>query len=401
MKYLSYEGLQYLYGKILTRLGLKVDVTGGDISETVIETLDTVEDKYPIPATGESVKRFLGKTLTFLRNIRPLTENINIYVSTTGSDILGNGTSASPFRTIQYAIDTLPKDFGGYFATITVSSGTYNEDITISGFTGTLQFILLGNVTTGSITVGNARVVCTASTVCTFSIKYLYVTASGRFDSFASVGITTTGYIENQPVYGGKASIVLNRGDVYISGPITLTGNTDVGIASIAVSRIYFSTVSGSGFNVGLFVANGSIIYVGVSNSISATNKAQPSSGGMIINANGTQISDDITAGLSCTWGTIRSGYVRHGNLNGAAMISINMRVESTSALTAGNMYTISGFPAPAISSFSTISVCTDMPGRTAECWLNLNGAISFKPNVNVAAGTWNITFSATYKTNS
>ncbi len=77
----------------------RVDVIGGDISETVIETLDTVEDKISSTGRRESVKRLFGKCLTFLKNIRPLTSDISVYVSTTGSDITGDGTQSNPFKT--------------------------------------------------------------------------------------------------------------------------------------------------------------------------------------------------------------------------------------------------------------------------------------------------------------
>jgi len=113
----------------------RVDATGGDISETVIETLETTEDKYPVPAAGESVKRFLGKVLAFLRNIRPLTSGITIYVSTSeGSDTTGDGSEMSPYASITKALSVVPKDLGGYKATVFVADGTYSENITISGF---------------------------------------------------------------------------------------------------------------------------------------------------------------------------------------------------------------------------------------------------------------------------
>ncbi|WP_313583369.1 tail fiber protein [Lacrimispora sp.] len=39
----------------------RVKSDGGDISETVIETLENVDEKFPIPSKGERVKVFLGK----------------------------------------------------------------------------------------------------------------------------------------------------------------------------------------------------------------------------------------------------------------------------------------------------------------------------------------------------
>ena len=404
MKYLSYEGLQHLYSKILTRLGLKVDATGGDISETVIETLDTVEDKYPVPAAGESVKKFFGKVLTFLRNIRPLTGDANIYVSTTGSDILGDGTQSNPFKTIQFAINTLPKDFGGYFATLNISPGTYVEDIIVSGFTGTLQFTLLGNVATGSITIGNARLLCTASAIYTLTIRYLNVVATGRFDSFSSVAITTTDYVAGQPGIGNKSSIVANRGDIYISGPITLTGNTDIGISASAISRIYFSTVSGTGFNIGAIVGTGSVITCGTPNgmSISAITPILRNGAGVFTYASGTQISGPISSGLSCTWGTISGGYYRNGNEGGVAQIIVNLRITLTQSLTAGTAYNIRGLP-HILDNSIYIACSVDDYYRTKICYILNNGPtesmINFTPLINLTAGlTQN--FSTTYITN-
>ena len=53
------------------------------------------------------------------------TANKTLYVATTGCDTTGDGTSAKPFSTIQKALDSLPKNLGGYIVTISVSAGTY------------------------------------------------------------------------------------------------------------------------------------------------------------------------------------------------------------------------------------------------------------------------------------
>lgn len=62
-----------------------------------------------------------------------LTNNLNIYVSTTGSDTTGDGSSGKPFRTIQHAIDIVPPVLNGKSVSINVSAGTYDEDIVIEG----------------------------------------------------------------------------------------------------------------------------------------------------------------------------------------------------------------------------------------------------------------------------
>ena len=65
-----------------------------------------------------------------------LTAHATVYVAKTGSDTDGDGSSAAPFLTIQKAIDSLPKFFGGYNATISIGEGTYDERISIQGFCG-------------------------------------------------------------------------------------------------------------------------------------------------------------------------------------------------------------------------------------------------------------------------
>jgi hypothetical protein len=69
-------------------------------------------------------------------NIRiKLTAGITIYVATTGNDTTGNGTSGSPFATVQKAWGTLYNgyDLNGYQATIQLENGTYNQTLEVRG----------------------------------------------------------------------------------------------------------------------------------------------------------------------------------------------------------------------------------------------------------------------------
>lgn len=65
-----------------------------------------------------------------------LTESVTVYVSTTGNDTDGDGSSAAPFATIQKAVDSIPRFMGGYNALIDIADGTYDERIMIEGFYG-------------------------------------------------------------------------------------------------------------------------------------------------------------------------------------------------------------------------------------------------------------------------
>ena len=64
-----------------------------------------------------------------------LTSHQVIYVSPSGDDS-NPGTQQAPFKTIQAAVDSLPKDLGKHTATIQVAEGEYPEDVVISGLYG-------------------------------------------------------------------------------------------------------------------------------------------------------------------------------------------------------------------------------------------------------------------------
>lgn len=65
-----------------------------------------------------------------------LTSSVTLYVNASTGDDSNPGTQSKPFKTIQAAINSLPKDLGVTAATINVANGNYQEDILISGFYG-------------------------------------------------------------------------------------------------------------------------------------------------------------------------------------------------------------------------------------------------------------------------
>lgn len=62
-----------------------------------------------------------------------LTAGKTVYVATTGSDS-NPGTQEAPFRTIQAAVNSLPKDLLKDIAIIKIDDGYYDEDVSINGF---------------------------------------------------------------------------------------------------------------------------------------------------------------------------------------------------------------------------------------------------------------------------
>lgn len=63
-----------------------------------------------------------------------LTANRTLYVDGAAGDDANPGTKEAPYRTIQAAVDALPRDLSGRAVTIQVAAGTYDEDVVIRGF---------------------------------------------------------------------------------------------------------------------------------------------------------------------------------------------------------------------------------------------------------------------------
>lgn len=374
----------------------KVSASGGDISETVVNTLEPFDAKYPVPAAGESVKRFMGKVLTFLKNVKPLDTNVTYYVATTGSDITGNGTQEKPYKTINKAIDSIPKNLNGHTCTIKVAVGTYNEIVNIIGFTAGI-FIL----------------------TCDFCDPYLCKIqaiqvkhCSARVYAYGFTVLSKDSENDNVSVYCKSCSdVIFER---FIStNPDTNTffffdtcrfrlehchvANKSVVLRAYNSIGVSFNWNEGSSNNqIGLFAD-----YNGIITKVNAQPKAdEPEkqySAGMIINQNGTRISGLITSGLSCTWGTISGGYVRQGNIAGEAMVTVMLRVVATTTLTTGVQYLVSGFPR-LLTNYSVVGVATNLPSKV-NCFMGESGDLALFVTLSSISVGEAIVFNCTYMT--
>ena len=377
----------------------RIDAAGGDISETVIETLDTVEDKYAIPAAGESVKRFFGKVLTFIKSIRPLTSDITLYVSTTGSDILGDGTQSKPFKSPQHAIDIIPKDLGGHTAVVNVSDGIYQEDMEIKGFSnGILQI----RSSTGDTLSDNCKInrIIAYWNTCGLIISgfnIMTTTDAGIYaDSCINLNIHFTRITQNA-LASGKDGMLFSRCIFSVwNCQVSYRNKVMYAYSSHGVSRDW---VVGTGNINGLWSSYGSVITT-VGTQPTATKQFNHDDGGAFTYDNGTQISDITSLGLTCTWGTIRSaGYARNGNSNGGvAQVIIDLNIIVTAPLTQYQQYFISGFPRP----LNTYGVSVDCHQKKdfEYCIVNYDGQLELYPAVNIIANQSAYSFSAVYLTN-
>lgn len=374
--------------------GIYVDGGGHVATGNVYQPTGTILNEY---YTGGSLI-----TGVFGAKIGTLKSDTTLYIATTGSDTLGNGTQANPFKTIQHAINILPKDLNGYTATIIISGGTYDEDLLISGFgtSGVLMFLLSGNITVRSVTTKGTYVIFNSTDLNSrkLTMQYLLITDGSKFNAYSSIYITTTGYMQDG---GVKYSIyIMKQSYAYISGITTLSGNTETALCLTNMSNAYFYSIAGSGFNVGISIFTFSQLSY-YSENIIATTHIQKGTGGMIINSNGTQISNIISYGLACTWGTISGGYRRIGNYNnsGPAQIVVTVRIQLTTTLNADTEYIVSGFPIPADTSTSTISCSVSEPSTSRLCYVS-NSGLHYMSGVNRGPGNA-LHFNCTYITNS
>jgi hypothetical protein len=368
----------------------RVDATGGDISETVIETLEPIDTKYPVPSAGESTKVFMGKVKRYIEDTKPLDADMTVYVATTGSDSTGNGTESNPFKTVQYAINTLPKDLNNYKATVNIADGTYGERVTVTSFHSgilliqskdhptelnnlcTLEYLQVRN-TTGEVTISGLT---------------LTSTVSAGVDIFYS-NVVNLQYTTCTTPISNRTGIYINNSRVNVAA--CNVSNRSTGIVADNNSIVWASANIGSGNTKGIRSAYGATIHL-------TDNHLLPSNqefGGQFINENGTQISNLITSGISCTWGNVLGGYVRHGNSNGIAMVTLQFGLITTANISADTSYLITGLPTPAT---GNVVINFGPQYVVSNCYLN-GTTITFVPRVNVPTGA-GFLFNATYLVN-
>lgn len=208
-----------------------------------------------------------------------LTANKTVYVSTAGSDDLGDGSAANPYATIQRAVNAIPRNLNGFNATIMITAGTYNEDVLIartfggnvvlSGSNGAnvdirslrasygssvmVQNIVLG-VTGGynnnAIAVTSAELICTSRVVVSGTVENgVYINFNG-YVYMLELAVSSTTYAainatNRSSLYAGTVSGTAGAGTFFrsVNGSLiaynTNTGTAPVVFAATAGGRIY------------------------------------------------------------------------------------------------------------------------------------------------------------------
>lgn len=221
-----------------------------------------------------------------------LTADVTVYVSTTGSDADGDGSSAAPFATIQAAVNALPRCLGGYTATINIATGTYAERVIVDGFSGGQLIIGVAGrtVTIRGLHINNSAHV---------SLNISNITwASGFSDTIFLVShgssVTLTSGMTVRCVNSSYVGVGVTHGATLVSANTTLTvlNCTQSAIRVTLGGRAALSAITGSSnTDIGLLAELGGILSYNTTN-LSSTVGDVSRTGGRILSGSGSDLSD-------------------------------------------------------------------------------------------------------------
>ena len=212
-----------------------------------------------------------------------LSESVTVYVSKSGSDTSGDGSSAAPFYTVQKAVDSLPKILNGFHAQIDIASGTYNERVLIDGFTGgRLTLGISGrSVTLAGVSIMNSNIVRLAISSLNYTSSVtgtrLYISNGSNVYIMNNLSINAGSQMD----YG----IALEYGSTLVAentSTITVSNCGRAAVMSTLGSHISFNAIAGANnTQFSLAATFGGIITYSTS-TITATQGEYQSKGGRI-----------------------------------------------------------------------------------------------------------------------
>jgi hypothetical protein len=196
-----------------------------------------------------------------LETIGYLGENKIIYVDYRGNDETADGTTAAPFKTIQKAIDYLPKNLAGHIAEIDIGFGTYTERVVAKDFYGGKLIIARpGNscIIEGGIDIDNCSNVETniyeinkasESARPLFAVKNGSNVVINSNMTFDGIEVSSTGLV------------VENNSHVAFTTNTTFTSNRCGGAVAASMNcLVTIDTITGGGNMVGMSASRGAII---------------------------------------------------------------------------------------------------------------------------------------------
>ena len=182
----------------------------------------------------------------------PLNSSITLQVSTAGNDTTGDGTSAKPYATIQKALDTLPKNLGGYSVTINIGVGSFTGFSMQGFYNGFITVIGASKSTTHIINSGLNIGLCSAK----IDIEWMHIagTSAGYgINVHESKNINVTDcLLDGTTSVGG---ILVNETVLAVLRNVTINDKT-LHALSCPGSMVLAYGLTGSNNNVGIVAGN-------------------------------------------------------------------------------------------------------------------------------------------------
>lgn len=249
-------------------------------------TYDLVRADQPI-AEGTPINKKL-----FDSKSDCLMEDVVVHVSTTGSDVDGDGSLDAPFFTIQAAIEALPKHLGGHIAEISIGSGVYDERLSVVGFSGgKLKIGQPGNMfTIKGIDIVESSFVETNIN----QIKDSITGSKGLFDvSGGSKVLINSDMTIDGITQSATAMRAVDNSNISMEGGRILTvNNCGAAINALKCSFVTVDKLTGSSNTFGMMAYMGSIISYGTDTLDKAWSNDANQGGLVLTGKNSTDLSD-------------------------------------------------------------------------------------------------------------
>lgn len=182
-----------------------------------------------------------------------MTEDLLLYVSTSGNDTTGDGSTSAPFKTIGKALSIIPHTMSGHSALISIAAGTYPEWVELYGYDGQITFAGTSGAT---------------------------VTISGFRVDETKLGINNITLRVNSGVFVTGNSSLTGTGTLHVNGyTLTVNYNASFDMPNVIVDnasgyaievnrngRLFASTISGSGNTSGIRCQTGGVVTFGTNN---------------------------------------------------------------------------------------------------------------------------------------
>jgi hypothetical protein len=242
----------------------KVLSASGDYPVLRQEDLDNGGSVYQLPfarftKTISGISNFVSE----LESIGYAPDNMTVYVSTSGNDASGDGTESYPYRTIQKAINSLPKNLNDKEITINVASGTYSEAVLVSGFYGGILRFAFGTVTVKTFSVYDCGVILAGTS--------LALSANGEtYGFYVHRGANVICQLP-LTINGASNGLFVSYGSRF-SGRSTVTCNSCTYAASASnAAHLYIITLGGSKNNNAIQASSGMVSIGSIDSAMAST----------------------------------------------------------------------------------------------------------------------------------